>query len=79
MTELAALMGRHGVLTLALLGTMLLVTAGFSGVWLSRALRDGVSWLGISLQIRPRRSVTPELYWRGVTNQAVKLAHGSEM
>lgn len=70
MTNLAALMAQHSAATLALLGLTLLVTAAFSGMWLNQALRDGVSWLGISVLIRPRRSVTPELYWLGILGQA---------
>jgi hypothetical protein len=70
MTALAALMAQNSALTLALLGALLLVTTAFSGLWLNQALREGVSWLRVSVLVRPRRSVTPELYWLGVAGQA---------
>jgi hypothetical protein len=63
MSDLASLMQSHRAATLGLFGTLLLITAAFSGSWLRQDLRDGVTWMGGHLSLNPSRADMPELYW----------------
>ena len=54
--------------------TLVLITAAFSGLWLRQGLRDGVTWLGGRVPLKPSRLETPALYWLAIWSHAITTA-----